>query len=588
MAVSVAAALLLGAVFVGDSVWTALAALLVAGGWGALALAGRAPLPGGGGVLVGLLLATAAWSGLSIAWSVAPDLSWVELNRTLVYVAFLAVGLLLGAGPREPAKLAAAALTLAFGAGVVWALAGKAIPAIFPDGGRAARLRDPIGYWNALALAADALLVLALSFAASARALSVRMGCAVLAYAAVVAVFLAASRAGVAAAVLGAVLWLWLRRDRVEAALLALVAIVPAAAVAGWAFTRPALVDDGASHADRVADGAWFGLLLVVGGALVAIGTRELARRPLSPARRRRVARLLRGFAFAVAFVTVVGLVANAGRIADEFRGEEVRNDPGRFASLSSNNRLGVVGGGARHLRGRPARRRRCEHVRGGEEALPRDRLLGDPAAQRPAPVPGRDRGDRARPSARARRCSGGGGRRRGTSSRGLGTRRGRSARSCARALARARARRLRLGLRRGHRPRVLRGRRSRSGRTAATPRDVPARRGRGGCARDRGRRLRRHALARGPERPRRQPRARARRRRRGARRRRACPFTESALARAAARARSRRGGRGRRGRRARRLPAGGGGSSPTTRSPGTSSASTSSTSATAAPPTFT
>ena len=92
MAVSVSAALLLGAVFAGDSVWTALAALLVAGGWGALALAGRAPLPGGGGVLLGLLLATAAWSGLSIAWSVAPDLSWAELDRTLVYVAFLAVG----------------------------------------------------------------------------------------------------------------------------------------------------------------------------------------------------------------------------------------------------------------------------------------------------------------------------------------------------------------------------------------------------------------------------------------------------------------------------------------------------------------
>ena len=340
MAVSVAAALLLGAVFAGDSVWTALAALLVAGGWGALALAGRAPLPGGGGVLLGLLLATAAWSGLSIAWSVAPDLSWAELNRTLVYVAFLAVGLLLGAGPREPARLAAAALTVAFGAGVVWALAGKAIPAMFPDGGRAARLRDPIGYWNALALAADALLVLALSFAASARVVSVRMGCAVLAYAAVVAVFLTASRAGVAAAVLGTVLWLWLRRDRVEAALLALVAIVPATVVAGWAFTRPALVEDGASHADRAAGGAWFGLLLVCGGALVAVGARELARRPLSPARRRRVARLLRGFAFAVVFVTVVGLVANAGRIADEFRGEEVRNDPGRFASLSSNNRL--------------------------------------------------------------------------------------------------------------------------------------------------------------------------------------------------------------------------------------------------------
>ena len=112
------------------------------------------------------------------------------------------------------------------------------------------------------------------------------MGCAVLAYAAVVAVLLAASRAGVAAAALGIVLWLWLRPDRVEAALLTLVAIVPATVVAGWAFTRPALVEDGASHADRVADGAWFGLLLVVGGALVAVGARELARRPLPPGRR--------------------------------------------------------------------------------------------------------------------------------------------------------------------------------------------------------------------------------------------------------------------------------------------------------------
>lgn len=339
MAVTVPAALLLGAVFAGDSVWLALAALLVAGGWGALALAGRTALPGGGLVLGGLLLATAAWSGLSIAWSVAPDLSWVELDRTLVYAGFLAVGLLLGASRPGAGRLAAAALTVAFGAAVVWALAGKAIPALFPDGGRAARLRDPIGYWNALALAADGLLVLALSFAASSRALAVRAGGAALGYAAVVAVLLAASRAGVAAAVLGLVLWLWLRRDRVEAALLALVAIVPAVAVAGWAFTRPALVEDGRPHADRVADGAWFGVLLLAGALLVALGARELARRPLPPPVRLRVARMLRGLAIVVALVTVVGLVANAGRIADGFCGSEVVNDPGRLRGLSSNNR---------------------------------------------------------------------------------------------------------------------------------------------------------------------------------------------------------------------------------------------------------
>ena len=336
---SVAAALLLGALFSGDSVWTALAALLVAGGWSALARSGRAALPGGGIALAGLLLATAAGSGLSIAWSVAPDLSWAELNRTLVYAAFLVVGLLLGAQPGA-ARLAVAALTVALGAAIAWALAGKAIPGLFPDGGRAARLRDPIGYWNALALAADMLLVLALSLAASARGTALRAMGAALGYAAVVAVLLAASRAGVAAAVLGLVLWLWLRRDRVDAALLALVAVVPGAAVAGWAFTRPALVEDGRSHADRVADGTWFGLLVLAGAVLVGVAAVALARRPLAPGSRRLVARVLRGVAVAVALVTVVGLVANAGRIADEFRGEEVRNDPGRFVSLSSNNRL--------------------------------------------------------------------------------------------------------------------------------------------------------------------------------------------------------------------------------------------------------
>ena len=339
MAVSVAAALLLCAVFAGDAVWVATAALLVAGGWGALALAGRAPLPRGGLALGALLLATAAWSGLSLAWSVAPDLSWAELDRTLVYLAFLAVGLLVGASGPGAVRHAAVAVGVAFGAAVVWALAGKAIPALFPDGGRAARLRAPIGYWIALALAADVVLVLALTLAASSKAVAVRAGGAVLGYAAVVAVLLAASRAGVAAAVLGLALWLWLRRDRVEAALLALVAVVPGAAVAGWAFTRPALVEDGRPHADRVADGAWFGLLLLAGAALVALGARELSRRPLSSAGRRRAARSLRRLAVAAAVLTAAGLAANAGRIADGFCGSEVANDPGRLRGLSSNNR---------------------------------------------------------------------------------------------------------------------------------------------------------------------------------------------------------------------------------------------------------
>jgi O-antigen ligase len=285
-----------------------------------------------------VLLAVAAWSGLSIAWSVAPDRSWAELDRTLVFAAFLTVGLLLGSSGPAACRRAAAALVIALGAAVLWALAGKAIPALFPDGGRTARLRDPIGYWNALALAADLLLVLALRLAADAgKSRILRAGGAALAYAAVVAVLLAASRAGMAAAVLGVALLLLLRRDRVETALLALLAAVPAGLVAAWAFTRPALVEDGLPRADRVADGAWFGVVLLAGGALVTLGAISL--RPLGERRRALLGRVLGGLAVLGLAAAVVALVFNAGRIADEFGGEEVGNDPGRFTSLSSNNR---------------------------------------------------------------------------------------------------------------------------------------------------------------------------------------------------------------------------------------------------------
>jgi tetratricopeptide (TPR) repeat protein len=331
----VVAAVLFAALFAGDGVRTSLAALLLAGTWATLGLLGRVPLPTGGWAPLGVLFALAAWSGLSIAWSVAPDRSWAELDRTLVYAAFLVLGLLFARGPRRATQV----LVVALGAAVVWALAGKAIPALFPDGGRAARLRDPIGYWNALALAADLLLVLALALAASARVQLVRFVSAVLAYAAVVAVLLATSRAGVAAALLGLALWIWLERDRVGAALLALAVSLPASAVAAWAFTRSPLVDNGRAEADRVADGAFFGVLLLAGAALVALAVRELRRRELREGTRRRLARFLRALAVAGTAALALALAANAGRVADEFRGEEVRNDPGRFASLSSNNR---------------------------------------------------------------------------------------------------------------------------------------------------------------------------------------------------------------------------------------------------------
>ena len=92
---------------------------------------------------------------------------------------------------------------------------------------------------------------------------------ALLAYVAMLALLLTLSRAGLVAGVVVVLLWLLLSRERVEGGLLLAAAGVPAALVAGWAFTRPALVEEGAAKADRVSDGRVFGVLTLVGAALV-------------------------------------------------------------------------------------------------------------------------------------------------------------------------------------------------------------------------------------------------------------------------------------------------------------------------------
>ena len=329
------AALLVAALFAGESFWVGAAALFAAAAVLALGLLDRIELSSGGAPLVAALVGLAAWSGVSIGWSVAPDRSWDELNRGLVYAAFAVLGVALGSVERRSCRLVALTLAGALGAAVLWALAGKVVPALFPDGGRAARLRDPIGYWNALALAANALLVLGLWLASRQAGRSARVTGVVLAYAAVVATLLAVSRAGLLGAIAAVAIWLLLSEKRVERALLALAAVVPAVAVSAWAFTRSALVEDGQVSADRVADGAWLGLLLGAGAVAAVVAAARLFGLRLTPPARRRTGQLL-----ALGAVAAVVLAAAAtALVADPAAGGASVQSPGRLGDASLNNR---------------------------------------------------------------------------------------------------------------------------------------------------------------------------------------------------------------------------------------------------------
>jgi O-antigen ligase len=334
-----------GVLLVGGTALALLVALLLAFALGRLALP-HVGWPGGALLVVTVLLV--AWTGATMAWSIAPDRSWDVFNKTAVFAAFLGLGVVIaGAGARFGARLGAAALAAAAGVVLTYALVAKAIPSLDPEGDRIARLREPVDYWNALALIADLALPLALWLgAASAHRVPVRILGGLLAYVATLALLLTLSRAGLVAAIGVVLLWLVLSRERLAGGLLLAASAGPAALVAAWAFTRPALVDDGAERADRVADGAVFGVLALAGAALVAVLVGLAARRKLAPESRRRVGgALLAAGAIAVA----AGVVAVAIEIGDPvtwFDEEvasgacsEVVNDPSRLGSINLNNR---------------------------------------------------------------------------------------------------------------------------------------------------------------------------------------------------------------------------------------------------------
>jgi O-Antigen ligase/Tetratricopeptide repeat len=335
------AGLVFGAVFFGgdsgDSsvLWVGGSAVLLAAvclGLRGLGLIGLPTVDGALRVAIAGFAGLVAWTGISIAWSVAGDHSWSALNKGIAYAGFFVVGLALCSLGTRTTRTIASLLATIFGAALAWALLGKAIPSLGPsDLLGVGRLQSPIGYANGLALLADASVALGL-WLAVVRRLVPRMSGTLLVYLAVLVLLLTSSRAGVIGAVLVLGLWLWAGRARLEGALVAVGAGVPAAFVAAWAFTRPALVDTGVAHSGRVHDGAIFGVLALLGAGIAVVATLWLPR--LVTGREPLAARLLVGLAIVA---VVAGAVATASH---HFSSGECVNDPGRVGSLCANNRL--------------------------------------------------------------------------------------------------------------------------------------------------------------------------------------------------------------------------------------------------------
>ncbi len=272
--------------------------------------------------------ALTVWCGASIAWSIEPDRSWDYANRTAVYVAFAVVGAFLAARTGELAL----GLSGLLAAVCVWALAAKIFPALYEDYGRIARLRAPVGYWNALALLGDIALPLGLWLAGRRRIAGT-----LLVYGWVVAIALTYSRGGVVVGFVIVVAWIALSGGWIAGTTTLFAAGVPAALVIGAAFSLHGVASDAQSHSTRAHDGLIFGAALVAGAVLAA----GLTRLP-APAPTRGLRTMAAVLAGVIAVVGIAVAIARANSWWHEFTSPaapELSNSQSRFVDAGSNHR---------------------------------------------------------------------------------------------------------------------------------------------------------------------------------------------------------------------------------------------------------
>lgn len=321
---------------------------------GAIVVAAVVVLPAGtrayGGWSVGSMLALAALTGLSVAWSVAPDASWQDAGRMLAYAAVLAAAVALARVAPGGWRALLGGIVLAAVAVCTYALLTKVLPDRLDASDTYARLQQPYGYWNAIGLTA-AMGAIGCVWLGARRAGHAALTA--LSYPALglmlVTLMLAYSRGSIVALAAGVVCWMCVVPLRLRAARVLIVAGLGAGPVVAWAFTRHALSSENvalgarttAGHQLGVLLGAMLVLLALAGTAIGFFGDRRARRAGTREAAGVALAALV-GLALLAA---VGGLAASkrglTGTISHDFSSltdpnARVPNTPGRLTAVSS------------------------------------------------------------------------------------------------------------------------------------------------------------------------------------------------------------------------------------------------------------
>jgi O-Antigen ligase len=309
----------------------------------ALTAIGPAPLPRSapGRLAVAGLALLAAWTAISISWAPLRGPATEDVERLLLYLAALLVGI---AVTRMPTVMDAVEPALAGGIAIVigYGLSGRLLPGLIHlahSSHAGGRLEQPITYWNSEgALAAIGFVLCARLAGDSSRKRWLRSAAAAASAPLGVGVYISYSRGAIAATILGLVVLVAAlpARAQLRAAALVLVTGVVSAAVSA-AFPGVASLDGSLGARER--DGAIVLalLLLIAGGAALAMARMSAVERgdathePESAVVRRRAV-----VAVSIAVLVTAGLVV--GGLREKISAAEfARANPSRLTSVSSN-----------------------------------------------------------------------------------------------------------------------------------------------------------------------------------------------------------------------------------------------------------
>jgi hypothetical protein len=328
----------------GLAVWLVVVALLVFGAATGAKL--ERPFYWAGGLILGLSLLSA----ISSLWSGSVELSVIEADRVLVYLAFFLAAFLI-AQTDERRQRFAEGLTIAAALVVLLGLGSRLLPHVFEVAdslGSGPRLRYPLGYWNANgAMAGIAVAMLLWTSRNSAwkvlRWLSVAAIPAVL-----LTLYFTYSRGGLLALLVATGCLIALSRDRLWllgtfaiGALGALPAVLAVQARHSLAdnIANQAAVDQGVTVLAILLAGIALSLVLFAGLRRIEGRDGQLTGRALAASRSPKV---LKGVALGLAVAAIVAVAAVGGRAWDQFSSPDVQfpDDPKQhFSDLSGAGR---------------------------------------------------------------------------------------------------------------------------------------------------------------------------------------------------------------------------------------------------------